>query len=284
MKGPISTLQHLAIEAGRIMLSHRCRPVKIHRKPDGTPVTEVDLAISRLVCQRIRENFPDHCLLTEETHHDFVPKAKGFIVDELDGTQAFIRGRNGFAFQAAYFEEGDEIKAAVIYDPVRDMMLVAENGKGVRLNTTNKSTPISPMPVRRWEYLRFAHHRQRMTQTHQKLYRSLSLKAEQIVATGCVASKVFDFVLGRVDALVALNRYIAPWDWAPAKVILQELGYGLAHFNGRSLHLSDQPTMENFGYIVAPEVHLPRLTKEVSWITQKFSSRVSNPAAARSAS
>ena len=281
MKEPISTLQTLAIEAGRIMLAHRHRSIKMFRKPDGTPVTEVDLAISNLVCQRIQEQFPDHCLLTEETHKDFVPRSKGFIVDELDGTQAFIRGRKGFAFQAAYFEEGDDIRAAVIYDPLRDLMLVAEKGKGVQLNTKDKSTPIGPMPVRRWEYLRFAHHRHRMTRTHQKLYRNLSLKAEQIVSTGCVASKVFDFVLGRVDALVALNRFIAPWDWAPAKVILQELGYGLSHLNGKAVHLSDQPIMENFGYMVAPEVHLPRLTDEVSWIALKFSSYVPNPVMVR---
>ena len=270
MSTPLTFLQHLARKAGLIMLRHYGREVNVKAKADGTPVTQVDLAISQLVCKAVQQHYPGHGLLTEETKGRFAWRDKGFIIDELDGTSAFVRRKGGFAFQAAYYENDCDILCAVIYDPLRDMMLCAEKGQGVYLMAKQKRLGIGPMPVRKWEYLRFAHHRQLMRPTHQRMYERMRLKAEQIVATGCVAAKIFDFILGRVDALIALNRFISPWDWAPAHLILSELGYGLCHLNGQPLSLHDRPGPESFGYLVAPRIHLPRLVQELSWIGERI--------------
>ena len=271
MDKPIVFIEKLAREAGAIMREHYRRPIEIRRKPDGTPVTAVDLEISAHVCQQLRTHYPAHGLLTEETAADFRLAERGFIIDELDGTNAFIRRKPGFAFQAAYYENHDQLQAAVIYDPLRDLMLLAKPGEGVLLRAGSKTLSIRPMPVRRWQYLRFAHHRTYMTDTHRRIYQHLNLREEKVVSTGCVASKVFDFVLGRVDALIALNRFVAPWDWAPGQVILQELGYALTHLNGQPLHLADQRSPESFGYLTAPAVHIQTLVEKLAWLQAKAS-------------
>ena len=270
MQEMLSFLQQLARDAGRIMLDHLGRPVTVYRKADETAVTQVDLEISALVCERVRHRYPDLYLLTEETKGQSIQGERGLIIDELDGTNSYLRRQSGFAFQAAYYDNYGEIKLALIYDPQRDLMVHAIKGEGVFLHALEKTLRIQPPDLRRWQYLRFAHHRHHMPRTFRRLYDQLGVAPEQIVATGCISNKVIAFVLGQVDALIALNRFIPPWDWAPGRLILQELGYTLTHLNGQPVGFDDRPGDSPFGYLVAPARHLPRLLSELTWIQRRL--------------
>jgi fructose-1,6-bisphosphatase/inositol monophosphatase family enzyme len=271
MQDILSFLQQLAREAGQIMLDHLGHSVMVYRKQDGTAVSQVDLEISARVCSQVKAHYPDLHLMTEETQGLAIQGERGLIIDELDGTNSYLKRKSGFAFQVAYYENYGEVKLALIYDPKRDLMIYAIKGEGVRLHALETTLQLLPPTKRRWQYLRFAHHRTHMPKTFRRVYARLGIGQEQIVATGCISNKVISFALGEVDALVALNRFIPPWDWAPGLLILQELGYGLTHLNGQPLSFTDEPGNTPFGYLVAPTPHLPRLIKELDWVQQKVS-------------
>lgn len=262
-------LCQLARDAGAIMMSKRGSTLQIFVKKDSSLVTEVDLAISKMVVERVGQFAPHWGLMTEETcvgkceEHDV-----GLIVDELDGTNGYATGLGGFTFQCA-FHTGGRIMAAVIYDPLEDVLVYSIKGQGVWVEQHNTTTKVTPSINKHWDTLRFAHHRRYMTGTIRKMYARMGVAKQNIIPTGGIGSKIIDFALGKVDVIVALNRNIQPWDWAPGKLILEELGYSCSHLTGAPLRLFSSSNELEFGYLICPESHWNRFLGELSWITEK---------------
>lgn len=265
----VEFLRELARDAGSIMMSKRGNPLQIFRKADSTLVTEVDLAISRLVVKRVKDFAPHWGLMTEETCGGKCPEHEmGLIVDELDGTNGYANGLGGFTFQCAFHISG-RVHCAVIYDPLNDRLVSAIRGQGVWLEDESGIQKITKATYRNFEQLRFAHHRRYMTATIAKMYARMGTAPKNIIATGGIGSKIIDFVMGKVDVIVALNRNIQPWDWAPGQLILEELGYACSHLTGTPLRLFSKTRELEFGYLVCPQEHWNRFLSELSWITEK---------------
>lgn len=268
MHEKLEFLCSLARMAGSIMLRHWGGEIHAFEKPDGSIVTEVDLEISRRICAKIQERFPDCSLLTEETRGKLLyPQRCGFIVDELDGTHGYFKGKSGFTFQCAYYEQFGELKIGLIYDPLRDVMVYGIKGEGVYWQTQELKLKIAPASPVDWGSLRYANHRKYMTGTLRRMYEGLGAREEQIIPTGGIGSKAIDFVEGKVDVLISLNRSIGAWDWAPGKVILEELGYKLCHLTGEELEVNQNE--KAFGYLVCPPEHYDCLVEKLGWIIKK---------------
>lgn len=265
----VNFLRELAHDAGTIMMSRRGNPLQVFRKSDSSLVTEVDLAISRMVVTRVTTFAPHWGLMTEETCGGQCPEQEvGLIVDELDGTNGYANGLGGFTFQSA-FHIGGRVVCSVIYDPLANRLVYAIKGQGVWLEEGSACRRIRQSTSRSWQTLRFAHHRRYMTDTIARMYARLGTSPQHIVPTGGIGSKIIDFVLGKVDVIVALNRNIQPWDWAPGKLILEELGYACSHLTGTPLQLFSKTHELEFGYLVCPQEHWSRFLRELSWITEK---------------
>lgn len=272
MHEKLEFLCSLARMAGSIMLRHWGGEIHAFEKSDGSIVTEVDLEISRRVCASIQKQYPDCSLLTEETRGKLLyPQRCGFIIDELDGTHGYFKGKSGFTFQCAYYEKYDQLMIGLIYDPLRDVLVYGIRGEGVFWETQNKKLKISHAPKLAWEELRYANHRRYMTGTLKRMYESLGAREEQIIPTGGIGSKAIDFVEGKVDVLISLNRSIGAWDWAPGKVILEELGYKLCHLTGEELEVDQNG--KAFGYLVCPPEHYGCLIEKLDWILKKVRRR-----------
>lgn len=269
MQEPLSFLVEVAADAGAIMMQHWQQKVPRFRKADRTIVTEVDLEISRMVARRVREEWPDAGLFSEETRQESsqISGRHGFIIDELDGTQAYADQRGGFTFQGAYYNREREVPVAVIFDPLNQVLVYAIRGEGVYAEREGKRNRITPRYPVAWEGIRFAHHRHYMTPTYQRLYQQLKVSPERIVATGGIGSKVLDFALGRVDALVSFSRHIQPWDWAPGRLILEELGFSVSHLDGSPLALAPCKPGDPLGYLVCPLVYALRMQTELRALT-----------------
>jgi myo-inositol-1(or 4)-monophosphatase len=104
-------------------------------KPDGTQVTEADLAVDRLLREKLTEARPDYGWLSEESPDDRarLERDRVWIADPIDGTRSFARGGDRWCIAAALLDRGRP-SAAAVYRPVGDELYEAEAGKGVRLN------------------------------------------------------------------------------------------------------------------------------------------------------
>src|SRR5919106_1356081 len=94
-------------------------------------VTEIDLAVERLLIDAIRQRVPDAAILSEESNPD--PSALDqdtcCVVDPIDGTEEFAAGRPGYGISIALFKRGRPA-AAVLDMPAREWRFESTAGVG----------------------------------------------------------------------------------------------------------------------------------------------------------
>lgn len=108
----------LADVADRLTLAAFGASPEVHRKPDGSEVTAVDVAVEAELRRGITASFPDHHVLGEEdgwgddggTRHDGVPV---WTVDPIDGTTNFVAGNPIFATLIACSVDGRDLVGVV---------------------------------------------------------------------------------------------------------------------------------------------------------------------------
>ena len=108
--------------------------LQVSRKGPADFVSAADIKAERVLREELRKARPDYGFLMEESGAR--PGAEGstrrWIVDPLDGTTNFLHGLPHFAISIA-LQDGADIVAAVVYDPIKDDMFYAEKGSGAFL-------------------------------------------------------------------------------------------------------------------------------------------------------
>jgi len=122
-------------EAGALAFAHWRTDFATWEKGPGDPVSEIDLAVNRLLYERLAALLPDAGWLSEETadNADRLACARVWVVDPIDGTRDFIRGRRGWCISVALVEHGQPV-IAVLDAPARDEIWVARAGAGATCN------------------------------------------------------------------------------------------------------------------------------------------------------
>lgn len=68
------------------------RGVTVRRKPDGSPVTDADLACEAVLLSGLARSFPQDAICSEESGSSGGPGPCRWVVDPIDGTSAFVEG------------------------------------------------------------------------------------------------------------------------------------------------------------------------------------------------
>ena len=122
-------------EAGALALSLFRTELKNWIKGASSPVSEADIAVNELIAGRLRSTSPDYGWLSEESADDEARLGKGlvWIVDPIDGTRAYLAGREDWCVSVALVKDGQPVLGAV-FAPASDEFFFAEQGRGSRLN------------------------------------------------------------------------------------------------------------------------------------------------------
>ena len=102
---------------------------------DNSPVSEGDIAVNNLLRTKLSALAPAAGWLSEETE-DSLPgrtMATAWIVDPIDGTRAYITGRDDWTISVALVDGGRPVLAA-LYAPVTEEMFLGIRGQGATLN------------------------------------------------------------------------------------------------------------------------------------------------------
>ena len=135
----------LAVRGGRLALEYFHR-AQVSWKPDGSMVTDADLAIQAELATEIARAFPDDAVAGEEglTRSDHDGALYSWVLDPVDGTNNFGRGLPGFSVSIGVLRNRQPFAGAV-YDPISRWLFTACIGRGAWLNDRPLHTRPSPM-------------------------------------------------------------------------------------------------------------------------------------------
>ncbi|MFN8049884.1 MAG: inositol monophosphatase family protein [Acidimicrobiales bacterium] len=209
--------------AGEFTLTHfRAAELEIIRKADGSPVTAADQGAEHLMRQLIGARYPEDGILGEEEGETHGTSGRRWVIDPIDGTEAFTHGVALYS-NLLYLEDEHGPAIGVINVPAIDEMVWAGRGLGCFLNgipcsvserTTLPGSVLSTSGFDYWDTTMLQATRESGMQmrTWGDGYGYL------LVASG------------RIEAMV--DPTINFWDIAPCLVIIPEAGGTLSRADG----------------------------------------------------
>ena len=130
------------LEAGKIAKEISHEGVKITIKADNTPVTNGDMAVDKLLKEKIINLTPNIPVISEETFN-FEKKNKNrsfWLIDPIDGTKEYIKKRAEYTLNAALIIELNPV-IGIIYAPEKDRLFFSY-GKGFAFEIWNRKKVI----------------------------------------------------------------------------------------------------------------------------------------------
>lgn len=209
----------IAVRAGAIILPHRIRLDEARRKADGSPVTDADEASERFILSALRDAVPEIPVIAEEEQAAGISHAiadRFILVDPLDGTREFIRGRAEFAVNIGLIEGGIPV-AGAIYAPLlsklwiggtRALALTIEPGE--MLGAANErriiATRDAPKGCSRW-----------WRAVHIPTARPGNLSSHSRLRSGFLPVPRLSFVLSRKGVRISIRVLARRWNgtWRP---------------------------------------------------------------------
>lgn len=221
-------LEDAVREGGAIAKTFLTGQNKIRRKTDGSPVSEADLAVDRFLTGRLRPARPEYGWLSEETEDDptRLSARRVFIVDPIDGTVAFLKGRPHFAISAAVVE-GEAPVAAAVYNPLTEECFTAARGAGARLNGR-------PIRVSARENLEGCRLLASKATLRDPCWAGAPWPPMVIETPNSIAYRIALVACGAFDAAITLAA-THDWDLAAADLIVREAGGLISSHEGNVL-------------------------------------------------
>jgi len=251
----------IAREAGALLLQYFHQGLKIEYKGDADLVTAADRASETLIRERITKRFPSHDVLGEEQGLNDLGSDYRWYVDPLDGTTNFAHGYPVFCVSLALEHQALEERlsgqrgrriAGVVYDPTRDELFTAEQGRGAQLNG-------KPIHVSKAAQLKeclvatgFPSHK-RHKNPNIYFYHQITLRTHGVRRAGSAALDLCNVASGRFDGFWEFN--LNPWDTAAGALIVEEAGGKISRFDGSPFELNSRETLASNGLVHEALVH-----------------------------
>ncbi|HRP96194.1 MAG TPA: inositol monophosphatase family protein [Rhodocyclaceae bacterium] len=206
----------------------------VQSKSPNDFVTEVDRAAEAAIIEVLREAYPQHGILAEESGESGDGEYQ-WIIDPLDGTTNFIHGFPQYAISIALAKNG-VLEQAVIYDPTRNELFTATKGAGAFLNDrrirVSKRIRLAESLIGTgFPFREFAH-----IDAYLGAFRELSQKTAGIRRPGAAALDLAYVACGRIDGFWEMG--LQPWDMAAGALLIQEAGGLVSDFAGEGDYLA----------------------------------------------
>ncbi len=251
----LPAMSAIAREAGALLMHYFQKHIKIEYKGDADLVTAADRASEALIRERIQQQFPGHDVLGEEQGLNDQGSDYRWYVDPLDGTTNFAHGYPVFCVSMALEhrelerrESGQQAQliAGVVYDPTRDELFSAEQGKGAHLN--GAAIHVSQAAQLKESLLATgfpSHKRHKNPNIH--FYHQITLRTHGVRRAGSAALDLCNVASGRFDGFWEFN--LNPWDTAAGALIIEEAGGKVSRFDGSPFEIDSRETLASNGLI-----------------------------------
>jgi len=254
----LDALSVIAREAGALALKSYRGAFEQWEKSPGNPVSEVDLAVDRFLKDELKRLDPDAGWLSEETadNAERLMRPRVWVVDPIDGTRDYVRGRDGWAVSIALVE-GGRATLAVLDAPARGEHWRAARGTGAVRNgvtiTASTRTDLSGARV------------------PADVLPKADMDLVTVYKPNSIALRIAMVAADEAD-LVAALRWGHEWDIAAAALIAEEAGGKVTDAHGRPLRFNSTKG-EAFGVLATGTPLHPVAVARLEERARKYSVR-----------
>jgi 3'(2'), 5'-bisphosphate nucleotidase len=247
----VSVAEAIAREAGALIARYVGSGIGVEYKPgDEGPVTRADREANELIVATIARHFPGDGVLSEELPDDgaWLRAERVWMVDPLDGTRDFIRGRAGFAVMIGLVV-GEVPVLGVVYQPTTGRLLRAAPGiTPERVEADGSRSVLKVSEVHDLTDIRLVASASHRTEAIDRVRARLGVTDELNV--GSVGLKLGLIAAGERDLYVNPASKSSLWDCAGPQAILHAAGGRLTDLTGAPLRYRD-PDVKNRRGLVA---------------------------------
>ena len=250
----VPAASEIAREAGARLREFFAQGVATEYKGDVDLVTVADRTSEKLIRERLAAAFPEHGIYGEEGTRDRMEGEFRWYVDPLDGTTNFAHGFPQFCVSLGLeqrpaglaADQDGRLVAAIIYDPMRDELFVAEQGRGALLNGKPMHVSRTPELAESLVATGFPS-RKRHASPNIHFYQEFTLRSHGVRRAGSAALDLAYVAAGRLEAFWEFT--LNPWDTAAGILLVEEAGGRVTDFSGGHFKLDSREILASNGLI-----------------------------------
>ncbi|MFB6226153.1 MAG: inositol monophosphatase [Candidatus Paceibacteria bacterium] len=216
--------------------------VNIDKKDEGSfnLITESDKESEQIIVDTIRESYPDHSIVKEESDRIGGTSGYSWYIDPIDGTTNFAQKIPHFCISIALYKKDKPI-LGLVFNPVSDEMFYADtedqqaylNNKEIKVSTKSKLS--ESIIATGFPYDRSG----KLSMKNIDMMRSfLKQDVGGIRRMGAAALDFCYLAAGRIDGYWEYN--LSPWDYAAGAIILQQAGGNITDPGGNDYDISQK--------------------------------------------
>lgn len=220
-----------ALEAGQFLRRSVGKVLHVERKAgqETNLVTEIDKKSEAMIITKIKNRYPQHDFLGEESGSHEAKSEYKWIIDPLDGTTNFTHGLPIFSVSIGLEHEG-QIILGVVYDPNSEELFTAEKGTGAFLNGKRMQVSGVPRLIESLIVTGFPYNVRENPYNAVQHFTNFLSEAQAVRRLGSAALDLCYVAAGRFEGFweVTLN----PWDMAAGVLLVEEAGGKFTDFKG----------------------------------------------------
>jgi len=248
--------------SGETLLGYFNKPLEVKQKESQSNiVTEADIESERIIIELIKERFPKHSIISEESGFINNHSEYTWIIDPLDGTSNFASGIPWFGILISLFKHNTPILGGA-YLPVQDQLYFAEAGKGAFKNG-------KPLPMLNNKELKDSLFAFCVDYTEDIDFLNKGIEIFKYIVKSSrntrSTNSLIDFIYvaeGKFGGV--LNLYTKVWDISALGLIISEVGGIMKNIDGNNIQFSvgEEIIDENFP-VIAGSRQIVESLKEV---------------------
>jgi myo-inositol-1(or 4)-monophosphatase len=246
----------IAREAGARLREFYAQGVETEYKGAADLVTVADRTVEKLLRERLTEAFPTHGIYGEEGTRERLDQEFRWYVDPLDGTTNFAHSVPHFCVSLGLEErpkglaedEDGTLVAAVLYDPMRDELYLAERGRGAWLNGNQLHVSETAKLAESLVATGFPS-KKRHESPNIHFYHEFTLRSHGARRMGSAALDLAYVAAGRYEGF--WEFHLNPWDTAAGILLVEEAGGAVTDFSGQKYRLDSREILASNGKIHA---------------------------------
>ena len=227
----LNTAVKAARKAGTIITraSFDVDKLTIRTKRQHDFVSEVDHAAEDVIIRTLKDAYPDHGFLAEESGYKDKQAEYLWVIDPLDGTTNFLHGVPQYCVSIGLLHKGKAAQA-VVFDPTRNELFTATKGAGAYLN--DRRIRVSKVDKMDGALIStgFPFKVIDRVDDYLRMLKNVMKATSGVRRAGAAALDLAYVASGRYDGF--WERGLSPWDMCAGALLIREAGGLVGDFDG----------------------------------------------------